>query len=171
MWEQRFRGKVNRYVDEKVENWLQSKSFESEQFYERLGVKTFKNYRNRADIVLGKLLKLKPVEEYRLQGSDVTALRRMEALTRRNEIFHLRWFFLGNTLAVLPLLDGNYVAAAFIAGINMLSDAYPIMMQRYNRIRLQRVISKKEQREQRRTAEVQDNLVAKEVLQERPEES
>lgn len=111
--------------------------------YERLGVKFYKRYLLPTESLLHYLRRGKKAMQGG-KGSLQAELKRLELETRRNEIIHVAAMILtGGILAFgfpnstfLQLSTEQFVA---ILAINLYVNVYPILVQRYNRVRIMRV--------------------------------
>ena len=121
--------------------WFRPKRFESERLYERLGALIIKRYvPTGGDLVMLWLRRNHP--ERRWVTSDLMSLRKYEGRTRLNESIHLVGFvgfvalaaekFVSETLSVRGLM----IALA----LNLVFGLWPVILQRYNRLRLYRAI-------------------------------
>ena len=131
--------KFNSFADKA---WFNPKSFESQAAYERWGVRKFKLYvptsGNLVNRLVGKLLGTGPVKK-----SEAT-LRGIETHTRTLEVIHVAGFAVFAGATVITLASGDIPRAVLGVGFNLLGNVYPIMLQRYNRLRLYRIINKVE---------------------------
>ena len=76
-------------------------------------------------------------------------LNHAEATARGAEICHGATFLLALAVAVVCLAVGRLSAAGWIMGFNLLLNAYPVMLQRSTRWRVQRLRMKRPGRDQR----------------------
>jgi len=137
-----------RFAKQAIGLWFDPKSFESEKTYERLGIKAFKKYLPTGDDAL-KLLWKSSKENPFIRGSSETDLRQYEKFTRIYEGMHTAFLPMAAANIGMSLANGDLERATFVAGINILVNVYPIMLQRYNRLRLYKVISKAQERKQK----------------------
>jgi len=117
---------------EKISNaYFNTKSFECKGgLYERLGVKRFGKLYH---ITIAKLLR-NPVW---IKGHSAESLARFVRETRIIEAIHMTIGLLLLFAIAVQLVHGYYYSAALIIVINIVTNAYPIMLQRYNRGRIQ----------------------------------
>lgn len=134
-------------ADKILNAWFDPKSYESEEMYEKVGIKTFKKYIPTTGDLVNKYF-WKKIDPGDFVNKGESSLKNFETFTRVCETIHLSFFALMAGEAAVELATGNASAAAFTTGINILVNAYPIMLQRYNRIRLFRAINKFEDRAQ-----------------------
>lgn len=66
-------------------------------------------------------------------------LDRIDLSTSGAEVCHGATFILAFCVALFYLVTGQFQAAAWIFGYNMLLNGYPVMLQRTNRWRVQQV--------------------------------
>ena len=126
-----------------LSNWyFKPKTFEnSGDLYEKLGIKFFKNYCPNAGT------KFSLTGKYKVQGKE--NLRKFINETKHSEKIHL---FLGAGLAVLDTLllyNDNIDVKTFgyLSLANAAINLYPIMAQRYNRNKAEKIMNKINMRE------------------------
>ena len=101
------------------------------QVYERLGIRLFKKLVRRGPLsIFSPTLRL-PKEK------TVLALRDLENEMRKAETGHAVIFVLVLLFAGYLLLKGWLDAVVWTMFFNMLINGYPIMLQRYNRVKMQ----------------------------------
>jgi hypothetical protein len=104
------------------------------QLYQRLGVRLFKRLVRREPLAM-----LSPT--LRLPKARTTAaLRHLEDEMRKAETGHVYIFVLMLLFISAALLRGWFDAAGWMLVFNVIINGYPIMLQRYNRIKLQELI-------------------------------
>ena len=133
--------------------WFRPKGFESERLYERLGALLVKRYvPTGGDLVMQRLRRDHP--QRRWVTPSFESLHRYERRTRLNESIHLVSFIGFTVLLVEKLLTGSLSAFGFTVAItlNLLLGFWPVVLQRYNRLRLYRAISRCAQLPHRQTA-------------------
>ncbi len=69
-------------------------------------------------------------------------LKRLEWETRRNEVIHLLAMVLIGSLLISKFTQLSLAQIFGIFAINLYVNAYPIFLQRYNRFRLMRIMSR-----------------------------
>jgi hypothetical protein len=113
------------------------KAFErTGRMYEYLGIRLFKKLVRRGPLsVFSPKLRL-PKEK------TVSALEQLEREMRKAETSHLLLFVVMVLFSVYALLRGWPDAAGWIMVFNILINGYPVMLQRYNRIKLTELIHK-----------------------------
>lgn len=127
------------------EGYFAQKNFESEALYRRLGVTVFKKYLpNGGDIAVRR-------GAYSGMPSTGTRIERMQALeqlSRRSEGIHVGGFAVYSALMIVAekMLVTPPVLSAAYGGLNILVNVYPIMLQRYNRVRINRITQKHQNR-------------------------
>ena len=112
--------------------------------YDYLGIKIFKKYLiTDGDIVR----KRRNIKQLHLQEDGrLVALEKAERQTRKFELIHL--IFLAITILIIVLNYSNLSIQQWVMInlINLYANIYPIFLQRYNRIRIMRVLEKQEQK-------------------------
>ena len=106
------------------------------QLYERVGIRFFKKVLRRGPLrILSPKLRLpNPI--------TMEALRDLESEMRKAETIHALVFLLMLLVAGYAAVKGWLDAVTWILLLNILINGYPIMLQRYNRIRLLELIRK-----------------------------
>ena len=120
-----------------------TKGFESECLYERLGALIIKRYvPTGGGLVMRRLRRHHP--ERRWVRSNLQSLRNYEKRTRLNESVHLIGFVAFGYLAVSRFASGSITAVALAAALvsDVILGLWPIVLQRYNRLRLYRAINR-----------------------------
>jgi hypothetical protein len=121
--------------------WFRPKAFESERLYERLGALLLKRYvPTGGDLVMQRLRRNHP--RRRWVTSNLESLRRYERRTRLNESIHLIGFTAFAVLATKKFASGSLTAFGLTVALilNLLLGLWPVVLQRYNRLRLYRAI-------------------------------
>jgi len=125
-------------------NWLfRPREFEA-PVYERLGVRRFKKYML---LCVGSpragRLGWHPIRDR--GGSVQDALTSFQKQTKRNESAH--WVVLIGLagMGVHLLVEGQYAQALAVILINIPFNVYPIMLQRYSRHRVNRLLASRKQ--------------------------
>ena len=115
--------------------YYQIQSFErTGRIYERLGVHLFKKLVRRGPLaVFNPKLRL-PKER------TLSALQNLEGEMRNAETAHLFIFLVMLLFTGYALFQGWFATAGWFLLFNLLLNGYPVMLQRYNRIRLQQLI-------------------------------
>jgi len=104
------------------------------QMYERLGVRLFKRLVRR-----GPLAMLSPTLRFP-KDRTTAALRHFEDEMRKAETGHVYIFVLMLVFISAALLRGWFDAVGWMLVFNVIINGYPVMLQRYNRIKLQELI-------------------------------
>jgi hypothetical protein len=123
--------------------WFRPKAFESEWLYERLGALIIKRYvPTGGDLVMGLLRRSHP--ERRWVTTNLESLRKYERRTRLNESVHLIGFVGFAALAVHRFASGSLttIGLAVALALDVFLGLWPVVLQRYNRMRLCRAIKK-----------------------------
>jgi len=106
----------------------------SGQVYERLGIRLFKKLVRRGPLsIFSRTLRFPKVK-------TVSALRYLDSEMRKAESGHVIIFMLMLAFIAYALLSGWFDAAGWMLLFNVIINGYPIMLQRYNRIKLQELI-------------------------------
>ena len=104
------------------------------QVYERLGIRLFKRLVRRGPLSIFSPTLRFPKEK------TISALRHLDDEMRKAEAGHLFAFVLVLLFSSYALLRGWFDAAGWMLAFNIIIDGYPIMLQRYNRIKLKDLI-------------------------------
>lgn len=136
-------------VKKSTDLWFDPKSFESEEIYEKFGIKSFKKYIPTAQITSKLVWKLFRKNAFISSGSE-KELRNFEKFTRIYEAVHLAYLPIFTASMGLYAARGELNQAALISGANILINVYPILLQRYNRLRLFKAIEHAHNRESKR---------------------
>lgn len=108
------------------------------QLYERVGIRLAKKLLRRGPLsVLSPTLRM-PKEK------TVSALRNLDNEMRKAETAHALTFILMLFLVGYAAVNGWLDTMLWLLLLNILINGYPIMLQRYNRIKLQELIGKQE---------------------------
>ena len=121
--------------------WFRPKRYESEHGYERLGALLIKRYvPTGGDLVMRRLRREHP--GWRWVTSSFESLRRYERRTRLNEAIHLIGFVGFTTLAIAKFVFGSLGAFGLTVAmtLNLMLGLWPVVLQRYNRLRLYRAM-------------------------------
>jgi hypothetical protein len=111
------------------------RSFErAGRIYELLGIRLFKALVRRGPLAIFSPTLRFPEER------TVPALRALESEMRKAETGHVLIFVLILVFVGYFLLRGSLDAAAWLLLFNIPINGYPIMLQRYNRIKLQELV-------------------------------
>jgi hypothetical protein len=122
--------------------WFRPKAFESERLYERLGALLLKRYvPTGGDLVMQRLRRDHPGTRW--VTSNLQSLRRYERRTRLNESIHLMGFIAFAVLAEKKFASGSLTAFGLTVALtlNLILGLWPVVLQRYNRLRLYRAIN------------------------------
>ena len=105
-----------------------------------MGVRFFKRYLLPDQLPLFRLRSKKAMQGG--QGSLVVELKRLEWETRRNEVIHLLALLLTAGFLVIKSPQLSIVQSFAIVAINLYVNVYPIFVQRYNRLRITRLLGR-----------------------------
>ena len=108
------------------------------QVYERLGIRLFKRLVRRGPLALFSPTLHLP------RDKTVPALRKLETEMRKAETGHVLASLVTLLFAGYALLQGWFDAVAWLLAFNILINGYPVMLQRYNRMKLQELILQQE---------------------------
>jgi hypothetical protein len=116
--------------------YYEIKPFEqSGRVYERVGIAIFKKMVRRGPFSI-----FSPTLRFPEQKT-ASALRNLENEMRKAETSHMAIFFMVLFLVIYPLFNGWFDAIAWLLLFNILFNGYPVMLQRYNRIKIQELIN------------------------------
>ena len=121
--------------------WFRPRRFESERLYERLGARVLKRYvPTGGDLVMRRLRRHHP--DRRWLTSSPQSLCQYERRTRLNELIHLIGFVGGTVLITSKFALGSLATSWLIIALalNLILGLWPVVLQRYNRLRLYRAI-------------------------------
>jgi hypothetical protein len=122
--------------------WFRPKGFESERLYKRLGALLIKRYvPTGGDLVMHRLRRHHPGRRW--VTSSLQSLCRYERRTRLNESIHLIGFIGFTVLAASKFASGSLTLFGLTVAVvlNLILGLWPVVLQRYNRLRLYRAIS------------------------------
>ena len=104
------------------------------QLYERLGIRLFKKLVRRGPLsIFSPTLRL-PKER------TLSALQELDHEMRKAEAGHATIFMLMLAFIVYALIRKWFDAALWMLAFSVIINGYPMMLQRYNRIKLQKLI-------------------------------
>jgi Glycosyl-4,4'-diaponeurosporenoate acyltransferase len=130
--------------------WFRPKGFESERAYVRLGALLLKRYvPTGGDLVMRRLRRHHP--EQRWVTCSEQSLRLYERRTRLNELIHLGGFTGFGILAGYKFAAGSLAVPGLTAALalDLIFGFWPVILQRYNRLRLYRAIAARAQQRAR----------------------
>jgi glycosyl-4,4'-diaponeurosporenoate acyltransferase len=106
--------------------------------YEFLGVRFFKRYLLPTDLLVNRLRGGTAMHG----GQDVlkVELKRLEWETKRNEVIHLLALVLITCVLLVKSPQLSAMQVLLIFAINLYVNVYPIFVQRYNRLRIVRLL-------------------------------
>jgi hypothetical protein len=115
--------------------YYDAKAFErTGQVYERLGIRLFKRLVRRGPLsIFSPTLRLP-------KDKTLSALQHLDGEMRKAETGHVFIFMLMLLFSSYALLRGWFDAAGWMLAFNVIINGCPIMLQRYNRIKLQELI-------------------------------
>jgi glycosyl-4,4'-diaponeurosporenoate acyltransferase len=111
-----------------------------ESIYEFLGVKFFKNYLLPTEHLVRHLRGGKALRGG--QAHMQTDLKRLLWETKRNEAIHVLGLLLFGAVLLINSAENSIAEWLVIVAANLYVNVYPILIQRYNRIRLKRLLSR-----------------------------
>src|SRR5258708_3013797 len=108
--------------------------------YELLGVRFFKRYLLPTELLVNRLRGGTPIQA----GQDVlkVELKWLEWETKRNEVIPLLALFLIKFFLLVKSPQLSAMQVLLIFAINLYKNVYPIFVQRYNRLRIVRLLRK-----------------------------
>jgi hypothetical protein len=124
--------------------WFRPKRFESERLYERLGALVIKRYvPTGGDLVMRRLRRNHPGRRW--VTSSLQSLWQYERRTRLNESIHVIGFLGFTILAASKFASGSLtmLGFTFALALNLIFGLWPVILQRYNRLRLYRAIDRR----------------------------
>jgi hypothetical protein len=124
--------------------WFRPKCFESQHLYELFGAPLIKRYvPTGGDLVMRRLRRRHP--ERRWVTSSLQSLWQYERRTRLNELIHLIGFIGFTVLAASKFASGSLPVSGltFALTLNLIFGLWPVVLQRYNRLRLYRAIDRR----------------------------
>ena len=127
--------------------WFNPKSFESPEAYEKLGIRTIKKYLPTSGDLIRRVVWKRFGDEAWVKHGDIQSLKNQERFTRVFEGVHLAAVGVFSTATGFLLAQGDIKGTVAATAINAIYNAYPIMLQRYNRLRLYRAINHMEERQ------------------------
>jgi glycosyl-4,4'-diaponeurosporenoate acyltransferase len=130
--------------------WFRPKSFESEELYEKLGIKLYKKYLPTGDLSLKLAKKFLKKETFFIQNSSKEALEQYVLITKLYELIHVSAWPVVIILTIFNLVEGYVELAAFGGAINVYINVYSVFLQRYNRLRLYKTIDRAKSRRLRK---------------------
>jgi hypothetical protein len=131
--------------------WFRPKRFESERLYASLGALVIKRLvPTGGDLVMQSLRRHNP--DRRWVKPNLKSLYQFERRTRLNESVHLIGFAGGTVWAACKFASGSLslIGLSLALVLACVFGLWPVALQRYNRLRLYRVIHACERRDQRR---------------------
>ena len=116
------------------EFYYAEKTFENTgQIYEAFGIHIFKNIVRRPPFTL-----LSPTLKFPADKTD-SSLQVLKTEMKKAETGHLLVFLLVSGLIGYALLNRQFMAAIWLFLFNALVNGYPVVLQRYNRIKLRNI--------------------------------
>ena len=108
--------------------------------YELLGVRFFKRYLLPTELLVNRLRGGTAMQG----GQDVlkVELKRLEWETKRNEVIHLLALLLITCILLVKSPQLSAMQVLLIFAVNLYVNVYPIFVQRYNRLRIVRLLRK-----------------------------
>lgn len=124
-----------------LDYYFRPKFFERDgKLYEKMGVKLFRKIAPWGDYMTNIIRKIKP--NYRpIKGGEQSA-KNWEKFTRISEGGHVVLFATELGFTIYALLEINYAVGGIFGGITGVTNAYTIMLQRYNRARIYNILGK-----------------------------
>jgi hypothetical protein len=103
--------------------------------YRRLGIRWFRAIATDGDFIMRRLRARDPT--FRVIGRERSASDYAKN-SILGERWHTSWLLLGLITAGLAVANGEYIFGAVITVFNLAFNFYPVLLQRYHRIRLRR---------------------------------
>ena len=125
--------------------WFAPKHFESSQLYERLGVLWIKRYVPTDGDYFRKKYGVRVIDI----KSNIESLLKFEERTRLYEVIHLGAFIAFVLFSIWQLVSGRTNGMGFVIAciVYMLLILSPVLLQRYNRIRVYEAIRRMRQKQ------------------------
>ncbi len=125
--------------------WLAPKRFESPQLYERLGVLWIKRYVPTGGDYFRKKYGVRVIDI----KSNIESLLKFEERTRLYEVIHLGAFLAFLLFSIWQLVSGRTNGIGFVIAcvVYVLLILSPVLLQRYNRIRVYEAIRRMRQKQ------------------------
>lgn len=125
--------------------WFDPKTWENTALYEALGVRFFKKYQPiSGDYICNAIRRQLPAPRPRTAED----LEEIAKDTRVFEAPHVLGLLMLAAVAAIQVARGDLSYAAFTTAINALVSLYPIMVQRYNRLRAEDLQEKRQNKYQ-----------------------
>ena len=124
-----------------MKEYFKPKQFEilgNRTVYEYIGIKYFKKYLIRDGDLIRNWRKVKQIKLER--NGRIQALETVEKQTRKYEAIHLIFLLLTMLIMVINYRHLSVSQLVMINLINLYANIYPIFLQRYNRIRIMRIL-------------------------------
>ena len=122
------------------EHFYRSKTFEKNgRLYEQLGVRHFKRFVVNGEYMNRIVRLFKP--NFKVIR-DVASMTHWLSVTRLKEAGHIVHFVMTLPALGYVLARGYHLSTICLVVLNILLNIYPIMTQRYNRFRIQRILEK-----------------------------
>lgn len=115
-------------------------TYNQKTIYEYLGIKNFKKYLITDGDLVRKWRNVKQINLTR--NSKILELQKAEKETRKYEIIHLIFILVSVLIVVFKYDQLSVIQWLLIIAINLYANVYPIFLQRYNRIRILRILEK-----------------------------
>ena len=130
------------------DRYYRTKPFERDgNIYEKIGIKRFQK------VLLRIAMKRRhevPFRYYFITDNSIDGLAAFEKRTRKSERAHvfIALVIFAYQLRIMIFLDGvgDVLFLLFFTVLNVITNLYPICLQRYNRIRMNRVMQKRQKR-------------------------
>lgn len=132
-------------LDSTLDTILTPNNFESPELYEKLGIRAYKKYMPTTGDLMYKYVwkKLGASSQVTLKPDSIELAL---SSTKAYEIIHYAFLAVYSMAMYHSYKSGNMVGLAVNTALNTLINVYPIMLQRYNRMRLTSLKSKMEER-------------------------
>lgn len=107
-------------------------------FYERLGVRVFRRVATNGDLI--NMLIRRHAPTYRVVRSS-TSLDEYCARTYYGEKWHLVLLLMGMITTIYAAYIGWFATALFLTTTNIVFNLYPVLLQRYTRVRIAKMMA------------------------------
>jgi hypothetical protein len=125
---------LNNYANDIASEFFDPKNFESPELYEQLGIRAFKKYMPTTGDLISRLVWKKMGLMSMLKG-DPESIQKFITESKFLEVTHYVGFAVIALLTAPLIEEGAIGASAGAVIMNLLVNVYPIMLQRYNRMR------------------------------------
>lgn len=109
------------------------------RFYRFIGLHRFRRWMLDGDLMNARLRKTVP--GYRVVSADPNDLIAYIERTKHIEKAHWRWFLMSVPFIIVAITCAHVRYAGWVSGLTLLTNVFPVFLQRFNRARCQVVLS------------------------------